>query len=117
MSRTQREAKIESTLHLLELDDEQKIKCAVRAISGEPVRALALEYGVGEDVIQAWVDRVGDMVEENELDGNADLEKQIAAAKAVCYRLQKQIEAERKQVEKREIELRMLLERPPFMQG
>ena len=116
MSKKYNEAKIESTMKLLELNDEQKIKCAVRAISGEPVKALALEYGVGEDIIQAWVDRVGDMVEDNELDDSADLEKKIAAAKAVCYHLQRRIEAERKQVEKREIELRMVRERPPFMQ-
>ncbi|MBQ7567922.1 hypothetical protein IJT17_03875 [bacterium] len=106
-----------STFRLLELDNEQKIKCAVRAMTGEPLKALALEYGVSEEVIQGWVDCVSDLVEEQGLSRDEDLEKKIAEARAVCYRYQKQIEAQKKQIEKREIELRMLRECPPFMIG
>lgn len=109
--------KVENTERLLELNDEKKIRCAVRAISGESVLNLALEYGVSEDVIKAWVDRVSDMVEDKNIDRDEDLEKKIASAKALCYRLQKQIESRKKQIEMRETELRMLKECPPFMRG
>ena len=108
---------LEATMRLLELDDEQKIKCAVRAISGESPRSLAMEFGVSESVIQGWVDRVSDLVEDKNLETDKNLEQQIAAAKAECYRLQQQIESRRKQVEMRETELRMLSECPPFMIG
>ena len=105
------------SMRLLELEDEAKIKCAVRAISGEPVNFLALEYGVSEQTIQGWVDRVGDLVEGEALAKDEDLEKKIAAARAECYRLQKQIASRKKQIEMRETEVRMLTECPPFMMG
>lgn len=110
-------SEIESTVRLLGLSDEQKIKCAVRAISGESLPALALEFGVSEAVIQGWVDRVGDLVENNANTDDGDLEHNIAKAKAECYDLQKQIESRRRQVAMRETELRMLTECPPFMRG
>ncbi len=105
------------TERLLSMSEEQKIKVAVRAISGEPLRALAMEFGVSEEVIQGWVDRVADIVEDNKVPADADLEKQIALAKGECNRLKRQIDSRKKQIEMRETELRMLSECPPFMRG
>lgn len=109
-------SEIEATARLLSLNDEQKIKCAVRAISGESLPSLALEFGVSESVIQGWVDRVSDMVENKAVGKDEDLEKKIAEARAKCYETQKEIERRKRQVAMLETELRMRKECPSFMQ-
>lgn len=108
---------LEPTVKMLHLTEEQKVKAAVRCISGEPAELVAAELGVTEEVIQGWVDKVSDLVENKEEQPDTDLEHKMAKATGECNLLQKKIAAMRRQVEIREIEMRMLRECPPFMIG
>lgn len=99
-----------------ELTVEQKLDTAIRCVYGESAAALGREVGVPASVVESWVERVGDILENKpEAAEGVDIQKDMDALKVQRDNLLKRIESRRRRLENLEVTRRMLLERPPFM--
>ncbi len=101
-----------------EIKFEQKVDAAVRCVYGESSEKLGEELGVSPEVVEGWVDRVGELLDDNtKPETNDDIQRKADEAHEKIEQLLKQREAMEKLIEIREVKLRMLKERPAFMKG
>ena len=122
MKRLNRAALQGELSRLPQMTEEDKAQIALRCLQGESEASLARELGTTPKVVESWVERVGEVVkdEQDEISARNDLELQakINDTKSEYERLQKQIEATRRQIEIREMEIKLHEQaRPMFMKG